>query len=121
MFFLSPVKLMFVLAVALIVLGPDKLPAAARKAGALWSDLRRMRERLEREVRGSFPDIPPSHELARLARSPLSYLDQLAQKEEGPAAVQAAPITFTIPEIPAPERVAPADASQLVLDDAQMN
>jgi Sec-independent protein translocase protein TatA len=119
-FFLSPVKFMFVLAVALIVLGPDKLPAAARKIGELWSDLRRMRERLEQEVRGSFPDIPPTHELARLARTPLTYLDQLAQIEGGATSEQVPPIAFTIPETAAPERVS-ASPLQVVVDDAQLN
>ena len=115
MLFLSPVKLMFVSAIALIVLGPDKLPAAARNVGRLWNDLRRMRQRLEQEVRGSFPDMPPTHELARLARSPLSYLDKLAQSEEGPAAaVPAAPITFTIPGVPPPEPVpTPVETGQV--------
>jgi Sec-independent protein translocase protein TatA len=123
MFFLSPVKLMFVLAVALIVLGPDKLPAAGRKVGGLWSDLRRMRQRLEQEVRGSFPDLPPTHELQRMARSPLSYLDQLTKTDDVAAPEYAAPIKFTIPTAapPGPVTVVEPGRSPLVLDDAQLN
>src|SRR5580698_198884 len=58
--FISPAKLLVVLVVALIVLGPDKLPQVARQLGALWGDLRRFRSRLESDVRGAFPRLPPT-------------------------------------------------------------
>ena len=77
---LSPAKLLVVLVIALIVLGPDKLPDLARQAGALWHDLRKLRGRLESEVRGAFPDLPSSHQLTQAVRSPLSLLDDLADK-----------------------------------------
>ena len=79
---LSPAKLLVILVVALIVLGPDKLPQMARQLGALWHDLRRWRERVEREVRGTFPNLPPTHEVAQAVRSPLSFLDRLADEHE---------------------------------------
>ena len=75
---LSPPKLM-VLLIALIVLGPDKLPGMARRMGALWSDFHRWRSHLEREVR-RFPDLPSTAEIARAIRSPLSMLDPLAHE-----------------------------------------
>ncbi|HMK63307.1 MAG TPA: twin-arginine translocase TatA/TatE family subunit [Acidimicrobiales bacterium] len=80
--FLSPAKLLVILVVALVVLGPEKLPGVARQLGALWGDLRRWRMRLEREVRGIFPDLPSSHEITQAVRSPLSYLDKLADEHE---------------------------------------
>src|ERR1700728_630804 len=79
---LSPVKILVVLVVALIVLGPDKLPQVARQLGALWGDLRRFRSRLESDVRGAFPDLPPTHEVAQAVRSPLAFLDRLADEHE---------------------------------------
>jgi sec-independent protein translocase protein TatB len=79
---LSPAKLLVVLVVALIVLGPDKLPQVARQLGALWGDLRRFRSRLESDVRGAFPDLPPAHEVAQAVRSPLAFLDRLADEHE---------------------------------------
>jgi Sec-independent protein translocase protein TatA len=82
MFFLSPVKLMVVLVIALMVLGPDKLPKVASQAGALWGDLRRWRVRLESEVRTAFPDLPPVHEIAHAVRSPVTYLDRLADADD---------------------------------------
>jgi len=75
---LDPAKLLVVLVVAVIVLGPDKLPKVARQIGALWGDFRRMRERLESEVRGNFPDLPSTDVITQAVRSPLSFLDSLA-------------------------------------------
>jgi len=79
---LSPAKILVILVVALVVLGPEKLPGVARQLGALWGDLRRWRARLESEVRGVFPDLPPTHELTQAVRSPLSFLDRLADEHE---------------------------------------
>ena len=79
---LSPAKLLVILVVALIVLGPEKLPQVARQIGAAWRDLRRLRTRLESEVRGAFPDLPPTHEVAQAVRSPLAFLDRLADEHE---------------------------------------
>jgi sec-independent protein translocase protein TatB len=80
--FLDPGKLLVILIVALVVLGPDKLPGVARQLGAAWGELRRFRERLETEVRGTFPDLPSTHKVAQAVRSPLAFLDQLADAHE---------------------------------------
>ena len=76
--FLSPAKLLVILVVALIVLGPDKLPKMAKQIGSLWGDFRRFRQRLESDVRGSFPDLPSTETIAQAVRSPVSFLDSLA-------------------------------------------
>ena len=75
---LSPAKLLVVLLVAVIVLGPDKLPKVARQVGSLWGDFRRMRERLEADVRGNFPDLPSTDRISQAVRSPIGFLDSLA-------------------------------------------
>jgi sec-independent protein translocase protein TatB len=75
---LNPEKLFIVLIVALILLGPDKLPKVARQVGTGWSKLRAFQERIESEVRESIPDLPSSTEIARIARSPVSYLTSMA-------------------------------------------
>jgi sec-independent protein translocase protein TatB len=87
---LSPAKLLVVLVVALIVLGPEKLPQLARQLGAAWGDLRRFRHRLESDVRGAFPDLPPAHEVAQAVRSPLAFLDRLADEHERTKAAEEA-------------------------------
>lgn len=79
---LSPAKLLVILVIALIVLGPEKLPGVARQLGAAWGDVRRWRVRLEEEVRGVFPDLPPPHQVAQAVRSPLAFLDRLADEHE---------------------------------------
>ena len=76
--FLSPAKLLVVLLVAIVVLGPDKLPKVARQLGSLWGDFRRLRERLETDVRGNFPDLPSTDRITQAVRSPITFLDSLA-------------------------------------------
>jgi TatA/E family protein of Tat protein translocase len=49
----GPAKILIVLMVALIVLGPEKLPQMTRQVGKAWGDFRRFREHLEDEVRGA--------------------------------------------------------------------
>jgi sec-independent protein translocase protein TatB len=76
--FLSPAKVLVILVVALVVLGPDKLPKVAKQVGALWGDFRKFRERMESGVRESFPDLPSTDKITQAVRSPLSFLDSLA-------------------------------------------
>src|SRR5579863_2772095 len=105
MVLLSPPKLLVILVIALIVLGPDKLPSVARRIGAAWSDFTRWKAQLESEVRATFPDLPSSTEVARAVRSPISLLDRLAD-EHGTTAptdpVREAPEGGAEPPSPAP-------------------
>ncbi len=75
---LSPAKLLVILVVALVVLGPDKLPKMARQIGSLWSDFRSFRQRLESGVRDTFPDLPSTETITQVVRSPVAFLDNLA-------------------------------------------
>jgi sec-independent protein translocase protein TatB len=79
---LSPAKILVVVVVAVIVLGPDKLPKVARQVGSLWGDFRRLRERLETDLRGNFPDMPSTDKISQAVRSPLSFLDSLADSHD---------------------------------------
>jgi TatA/E family protein of Tat protein translocase len=78
--FLSPAKVLVILVVVLVVLGPDKLPKVARQIGGLWGDFRKLRQRLESEVRGTFPDMPSTDRITQAVRSPISFLDTLADE-----------------------------------------
>jgi Sec-independent protein translocase protein TatA len=80
-FLFSPEKLLVILAVAMVVLGPDKLPKVAGQLGAMWRDLQKWRERIEHEAREVFPDLPPLETISQAVRSPLSYLDRLSQPD----------------------------------------
>ena len=47
MFSLNPEKLFIVLIVALVLLGPDKLPKLARQLGAGWTKVKAFQQRME--------------------------------------------------------------------------
>lgn len=53
---LSPDKLLMLAVVALVVLGPNRLPGAARSLGRLIGQLRAMSSSLQDEVRGALHD-----------------------------------------------------------------
>ncbi|MDA8262915.1 MAG: twin-arginine translocase TatA/TatE family subunit [Actinomycetota bacterium] len=57
MFNLDPTKFVIVVAVALVVLGPDKLPAAARSIGKYWNEFQKIRARLQTEMNGALSTI----------------------------------------------------------------
>ncbi len=75
---LDPAKLLVIAVVAIILLGPDKLPQVARQVGGAWRSFNQFRHRMETEVRNTMPDLPPTSEIARLARSPSALLDHLS-------------------------------------------
>jgi sec-independent protein translocase protein TatB len=85
MFNLDPGKLIVIAVVAIILLGPDKLPQFARQVGGAWRTFNDFRHRMESEVRSTMPDLPPTSEIARLARSPsalLTHLSNLPSEDE---------------------------------------
>jgi Sec-independent protein translocase protein TatA len=58
---LDPAKLLVILVIALIVLGPDRLPKVARQMGAAWHELTRIRDQVTDEVRAAIPtDMIPN-------------------------------------------------------------
>jgi sec-independent protein translocase protein TatB len=75
---LDPAKLLVIGVVALILLGPDKLPQVARQVGGAWRSFNEFRHRMETEVRSSIPDLPSTTDIARLARSPSALLNHLS-------------------------------------------
>ncbi len=82
MFSLSPIKIMVIVAVILLLMGPDKLPEVAHKLGSWWRTLKNLQARVESEVRQAIPDLPSTGDLARIARSPVNLLNQLADRVE---------------------------------------
>lgn len=63
MFNIGGGELLVILLVALLVLGPDKLPEAARKMGNVTAELRRMSSGFQRELREAMVD--PTETAAR--------------------------------------------------------
>jgi len=79
---LSPLKILIVVTVALILLGPDKLPEVARQLGGAWRTLKGYQQKIEDDIRSVMPDLPATSEIARLARSPVNLLNSLADRAQ---------------------------------------
>ncbi len=107
MFSLSPIKVLVVVAVVLILLGPDKLPEVAHKLGSTWRAIKRLQEKVETEVREALPDLPSTGDLARLARSPVTLLNELADRAEARERVAAADEESPHDEAVSPPEVVP--------------
>lgn len=60
---LSPIKILIVVVIALVVLGPEKLPELTRKAGKAWGDFRQFRDNMSTQVRDVIGDVPGLDEL----------------------------------------------------------
>jgi Sec-independent protein translocase protein TatA len=88
MFNLDPAKLLIIAVVAVILLGPDKLPQFARQVGGAWRSLNDFRHRMEADVRGHIPDLPSGAEIAHLARSPTALLNKLSTLGDADAAAE---------------------------------
>src|ERR1700690_1146387 len=107
MFNLDPGKLLVIGVVAIILLGPDRLPQVARQVGGAWRSFNEFRHRMESEVRNTMPDLPPTSEIARLARSPsalLNHLSNMATDEEPDGSFQ--------PPVPAEENGTAVEAGE---------
>lgn len=107
---------MVIVAVALLLLGPDKLPEVAQKLGASWRALKRIQERVEAEVREAIPDLPSTGDIARIARSPVNLLNELADRvisREDDAPTSNVASTQEIgPITPEPEIIVPFDTAR---------
>ncbi|MGH9283687.1 MAG: twin-arginine translocase TatA/TatE family subunit, partial [Acidimicrobiales bacterium] len=55
---IGPAEILVVLVIALVVLGPTRLPDAARSLGKAISELRKVSSGLQSEVRDAFSDKP---------------------------------------------------------------
>jgi len=80
---------MVIAAVIMLLMGPDKLPDVAHKLGAAWRAVKNLQERVESEVREAIPDLPSAGDIARIARSPVNLLNQLADRVDAKRAAAA--------------------------------
>ena len=69
---IGPEKLLLLFVVALVVLGPEELPKAARQLGRVMAILREVRDRAESEVRSYANTImtPPADGQSAVASGP---------------------------------------------------
>jgi sec-independent protein translocase protein TatB len=64
-FNLSGSEVIVILILALVILGPDKLPDAMRRAGRTWAELRKLSSGFQDEVRKGFEE--PTKEVRKTA------------------------------------------------------
>jgi Sec-independent protein translocase protein TatA len=83
---------MVIVGVVMLLMGPDKLPEVAHKLGATWRALKNLQEKVEAEVREAIPDLPSTGDIARIARSPVNLLNQLADRVDAKEAAANQPI-----------------------------
>jgi sec-independent protein translocase protein TatB len=58
---LDPAKILVILVIALVVLGPERLPKIARQLGAIMREVSKIREQVAQEVRSAIPsDLVPN-------------------------------------------------------------
>lgn len=72
MFNLSGTELVFIAVLGLIVLGPEKLPAAMRRAGKVYREIRNITGNVQREVQKVMDE--PMRQVRQLVEEPASEL-----------------------------------------------
>ena len=92
MFNLSGTEIIVILLLALVILGPEKLPEAMRKAGRAYSELRKMANSFQSEVRSVLDE--PMEELRGTAdalRDATNFTGDSKKPTKNPTATPAKP------------------------------
>ncbi len=119
-------EIIVILLLALLVLGPDKLPSTAKKVGRFLHEVRRMTSGFEQEVRQAldFESLSGVHETQTASERPTAE-DAIHRTNEGPTLTAAAGSTSspsagpdTAPTGPQP-RTSPAGSAAFVADLSQ--
>ena len=86
MFNIGPAEAVVIFIVALVVLGPNKLPEAARQMGRMAAELRRLSSGFQDEMREAMrepmPTLPPLPEQAQVG--PANAMEAHTPEPEGP-------------------------------------
>ncbi len=111
MFNLSGSEVIVILILALVILGPDKLPDAMRRAGRTWAELRKLSSGFQEEVRKGFDE--PTKEVRQTA-------DAVRKAAAFPSKkLRYNPLKDPAPTMAAGESVAEPDAQPVAEPDAQ--
>ena len=116
MFNVGPEKLMVVLLIALVVLGPDKLPNAARQIGKYLNEFRRISQGFQQELRSAMDvsEINAATAAAAATAASLSTDPADAETTDGPDGPADAETTDGIDSVEA-AAVAPAEGQAQVV------
>lgn len=105
---LGPAEILVILVVALIVLGPKRLPEAGRQVGKALSEIRRWTQDMKAEVTSAFdadqaapsaPPVPPSAPYVPYVPPPIDVVPPTAAPEPRPAH-ESEPTVAAEPEVP---------------------
>jgi Sec-independent protein translocase protein TatA len=86
---LDPAKVFLLLVIALIVIGPERLPGAARQMGGMWRELNRLRQKFDEEVRALVPDLDLPNIPTSPTKAVTGYLNNLVSGTGTSAATSA--------------------------------
>ncbi|MGH9280891.1 MAG: twin-arginine translocase TatA/TatE family subunit [Acidimicrobiales bacterium] len=115
---LGPAEILVILVVALIVLGPNKLPQAGRQVGRALAEVRRWTQDMKNEVSGAFDanpepprapvvDVDPAFESSLEVIPPATADYQ--PPAEAPVADEPVPVTDETPAADGPQEPGPDD------------
>jgi sec-independent protein translocase protein TatB len=110
-FNMSGTEIVVILLLALVVLGPEKLPDAIRKFGKTYAELKKMGTGFQQEFKSAMDEpMREMRETADLLKKSADFTTTTTTKSEAPPATSAAPATDTVADRPKRnEGVAPAD------------
>lgn len=112
MFNISGTELVVILVIALVVLGPDKLPDAMRRAGKAYADIRRMTSTFQTEMRNALDEpVREMRETADLLRQSAEFEDRRPPSTPSPASTPTAPATPASSTSLAPEGASTASSA----------
>jgi sec-independent protein translocase protein TatB len=110
-FNLSGSEVIVILILALVILGPDKLPDAMRRAGRTWAELRKLSTGFQEEVRKGFEE--PTKEVKKTA-------DVVRKAAAFPSKkLTYNPLKDPPPAMPEGESVAAPDPGEIVLPEVE--
>ncbi len=95
---LGPMEILVILVVALIVLGPSKLPQAGRQVGKALAEIRRWSQEMKSEVTQVF-----DAEAAPTPQSTAPVITQPAPITQPPGVIQSQPVVQPQALVPSPE------------------
>jgi sec-independent protein translocase protein TatB len=114
-------ELIIILLLALVVLGPEKLPDAMRKLGEFYGQLKKMSSGFQQEFRAATQE--PMREIRDTANTLRDSVDfrklSTGEREEKPKSAEMAPAQPTSTPTPTPSvpTVAPADPADVPTSD----
>jgi len=122
---LDPAKLVVILVLALVVMGPEKMQSSARHFGSLWRSVTEFREKAEQQVREAMPDL----DLPRIPTSPrgalAGYVTDLLTTPPTTPSAEIATEAESLPRDHPPSVVTPRSVTRspaaLPTDDVSMN